>query len=401
MSGCVVSRCQVSYLVLVLHSAAMPDPPQPAETDTVVPDRFVFVPSNRRFPKCIGKSGTGIDEWVEETEACMWARYLSKADKAFFLFDHLEGEVREEIRHRPSGERGDLDKIIVILRELYDCSQSYVALQEAFFSRRQQDGESLLEFSLALMTLLERVKQQLPNAIPNAEIVLHDQFVEYVADGALRWELKQLVRRQPASTLLEMRGEAIRWEREGMPGSVRGRSQSVSMRHPVRGARTFSVGVEGAAGDVKINMSESNQLTQSVAGMRFPQSVRRPSCTEVLICRQCEKPGHFARQCNGDCVIPPSSLARHESPSTMRAQHTFFLANGKLGPAELQSHSSVGKDCDSVTLGPLSHLMASCPHLVVCMGGVQVIKQHTILFKTKTNECQCSESVEHVNEMDW
>lgn len=101
------------------------------------------------------------------------------------------------------------------------------------------------------MTLLERVKQQLPNAIPNAEIVLHDQFVEYVADGALRWELKQLVRRQPASTLLEMRGETIRWEREGMPGSVRG-SQSVSMRHPVRGARTFSVGVEGAAGDVKI-----------------------------------------------------------------------------------------------------------------------------------------------------
>lgn len=67
----------------------------------------------------------------------MRARYLSKADKAFFLFDRLEGEAREEIRHCPSEKWGDSDKIIVILRELYGCSHSYVALQEAFLSRRQ------------------------------------------------------------------------------------------------------------------------------------------------------------------------------------------------------------------------------------------------------------------------
>lgn len=306
-------------------SAAMPDLPQPAEIDTVVPDRFVFVPRDRRCPKFSGKSGISIDEWVEEAEACMRARYLSKADKAFFLFDHLEGEARDEIRYRPSGERGDPDQIIAILRELYGCSQSYVALQEAFFSRRQQDGESLLEFSLALMTLLERVKQQSPNAIPNAEIVLRDQFVEYVADSALRRELKQLVRRQPVSTLLEIRGEAIRWEREGMPGGARGRSQSVPMAYGIQ------YGVQGHSQSelkelremLKLQQQQLDQLTQSVAGMRFPQNVRRPSRTEVLICRRCQKPGHFARECDGERVIPPSSLVRRESPSTVRAQQPF------------------------------------------------------------------------------
>ncbi len=63
----------------------------------------------------------------------MRARHLSVADQAFFLFDHLEGEAREEIRYRPVQERDDPNKIVVALKELYGCFQSYIALQEAFF----------------------------------------------------------------------------------------------------------------------------------------------------------------------------------------------------------------------------------------------------------------------------
>ena len=71
------------------------------------------------------------------------------------------------------------------------------------------------------------VKQRAPNGIPNAEVLLRDQFVEHVLDGALRCELKQFVHWQPTATLLEVRSEAIRWEHEGLPGGVRGRSHSV------------------------------------------------------------------------------------------------------------------------------------------------------------------------------
>lgn len=53
------------------------------------PERFVFVPRDRRCPKFNGKTGMGIDEWVEEAQACMRLRHLSSADQAFFLFDHL------------------------------------------------------------------------------------------------------------------------------------------------------------------------------------------------------------------------------------------------------------------------------------------------------------------------
>lgn len=85
--------------------------------------------------------------------------------------------------------------VLAILTELCGCVQSYITLQQSFFSQKQQEGETLLEFSLALIALMECVKQSAPDALPNAEILLHDQFVEHVLDGALRRELKQFIRR--------------------------------------------------------------------------------------------------------------------------------------------------------------------------------------------------------------
>lgn len=73
-------------------------------------------------------SGININKWVDEAQACMWAHCLSTADQAFFLFDNLEGEDWEEIRHCPELEREDLARIIVALSKLYDCSLSNVAL---------------------------------------------------------------------------------------------------------------------------------------------------------------------------------------------------------------------------------------------------------------------------------
>lgn len=189
---------------------------------TPVTERLVFIPRDRKCPTFRGRTGISVSEWIEEAQACMRARHLSPAEQAFFLFDRLEGEAREEIKYRPSVERGDPGKIISILRELYGCTESYVALQEAFFSRRQQDGETLLEFSLALLSLMERVKQQAPGDIPNAETLLRDQFIEHVLDGSLRRELKKLARQHPRATLLEVRGEARRWELEGLPVGMRG-----------------------------------------------------------------------------------------------------------------------------------------------------------------------------------
>lgn len=199
----------------------------PSGTGATVTERLLVIPRDRRCPMFNGRTGIGLVEWTEELEACMRARRLSVRDQAFFIFDHLEGEAREEIKYRPQVVREDPAQVLAILTELYGCVQSYVTLQQSFFSRKQQEGETLLEFSLALMALMGRVRQAAPDGLPNAELLLRDQFVEHVLDGALRRELKQFIRRRPTASLLDVRGEAIRWEREGSPRGGRERSHSL------------------------------------------------------------------------------------------------------------------------------------------------------------------------------
>ncbi len=173
-------------------------------------------------------------------------------------------------------------------------------------------GETLLEFSLALMGLLEKVKQQSPNEMPNADILLRDQFVEYVLDSTLRRELKQLVRRQSSVTLLELRKDAIRWELEGRPGGVRSRSHSVPLAHG------FQYGVQGGAsssGDssqqsevselremLKNQQEQLTQLAKNVALLHESPRSARVIHNDSIVCRRCQKRGHFARECDGERV---------------------------------------------------------------------------------------------------
>lgn len=304
---------QESALALPGPSTSHVPDPEPVVPPLVVSganpsERFVFVPRDRKCPRFNGRSGIGINEWIEEAQACIRARHLSIGEQAFFLFDHLEGEARDEIRYRSEVERGDPEKIFSALREVFGCSQSHVALQEAFFSRRQLEGESLLEFSLALMGLMEKVKQQFPGAVLNAPILLRDQFVEHVVDNALRRELKQLVRRQPNTTLLEVRSEAIRWEQEGLPGGARARSQSVpfsyGIQYGVQGGQR-SVTNESSLSELselremlKAQQNQLNQLTQSFAQFQGARSRSHSPRYGPVICRRCHQPGHFARECN-------------------------------------------------------------------------------------------------------
>ena len=290
----------------------------------VVTERLVYVPKERKCPVFRGKHGIGIIEWEEEARACMRARHLTTLDQAFFLYDHLEGEAKDEIKYRPREEKEDPEKIIEILQELYGCSQSYIALQENFFSRRQQEGETLQEFSLALMSLMEKVIKSAPNGMPNSDVLLRDQFIEYVNDSALRRELKQLVRRHPICTLLDVRAEAIRWEREGMPGGVRGRSYSVPS---VCGLQCGAQGVLQSRSDnsrelaelkdiLKKQQEQLDLLTQSLARLQNPQPKSRFSRNGPVICNRCQKPGHFARDCDGDRVLPTTLPSSSQSQAS-------------------------------------------------------------------------------------
>lgn len=294
-------------------------PPDSGSVSDVTPERFLYVPRERKCPMFRGKGGLGILEWIEEVHASLRVRKLTPIDQAYFIIDHLEGEAKQEIKYRPKADRENPTKVLSILQELYGCKESYVALQKDFFSRGQAEGESLQEFSHALFGLMERVLKVAPDAVPNSAILLRDQFVEHVNDPDLRRALKQAVRDKPDSTLLHVRAEAMRWEREG--GAVEGRQRSFSvpslcatqtMKWSNRsGALTNQASEMGEVkAMLKKQQEQLDKLSQSVSLLQNPRRPQNVSSTYSgpIICRNCQQPNHYARNCpNARVTQPPTS----------------------------------------------------------------------------------------------
>lgn len=143
----------------------------------------------------------------------------------------------------------------------------------------------------------------------------------------LRRELKQLVRRQPTATLLDVRGEVIRWECEGLPGGGRGPS------HLVPSPFGLQCGVQGSRGAttpprvseqvelkemMRLQQEQLNQLTQSIsAELSFtsPSTPSWPFCLPSL---------PTASECDGVrvpfCTQP--SLSAHQPPNRQSHQQS-------------------------------------------------------------------------------
>lgn len=276
-------------------------------------ERLLYIPRERKCPFFRGTAGIPIEDWVEEIRATLRTRRLSAVDQAYFIFDHLEGEAKDEIRYRTRAERENPDKILSILQDMYGCVRSYVSLQQCFFSRKQLEGESLHEFSHALCCLMEKVERSAPRKIVDAPILLRDQFVEHVLDPSLRRELKKTVRQHPEHTLLDVRAEAIRWEREGRPEEPRGRSHSVpsfSALHYSRPQPPSVVGTSEMAELRQLLEKQQVQIDKLTQGMLALQTAPRPAAKyirpKVIVCLRCQKPGHYARECDNERFIPQS-----------------------------------------------------------------------------------------------
>ena len=320
---------QVKYLQEVRAGSAQGSAELPS-FNPVAPERerVVYLQQDHRCHKFCGNvdspDSLPIEEWIEEVENHTQTKRLSGREKALFVFNHLVGEARIEIKYQSSVVRDDADEIYNVLRELYGSSHSHISLQRKFFNRKQLEGESLLEYSHALMMLLDQVKKCNVNALSNPQVVLRDQFCEGVRDRLLSRELKGLVRQHADWSLLDARKEAMRWVTEGDSPTFKSRPKQL----PVSSEAKVGVVCEATMGEhselselkalIAAQQIQLDTITKSLASSRTSSNVDRSTSRAPRfrrtadgqpICIRCNAPGHIARYC--PATVPASRPTEH------------------------------------------------------------------------------------------
>ena len=91
------------------------------------------------------------------------------------------------------------------------------AAQEAFYTRVQQPGETLLDYSLALVKLFGKLSMRHTSLTPLRDETLKGRFASGVREPHLQREMRRLEMDQPGMSFWEFRDRGVSWLGKEVP----------------------------------------------------------------------------------------------------------------------------------------------------------------------------------------
>jgi transposase InsO family protein len=182
-----------------------------AEQEANAKTRVVY--TERKLATFDGNSA-GLAGWVEQARSCLANRGLTGKDGVQYLLAHLEGPAEGELRYADEGVKNDPQKALDLLQATFGERKSATQLLTMFASRFQREGETLREFSHALMALATRCTKKDAKCFLDKDKTIRDNFVERVRDRTLRDALLDRVEEKPGMTFMQIRDYAIRKSHE-------------------------------------------------------------------------------------------------------------------------------------------------------------------------------------------
>ena len=178
-----------------------------------VPTPAVSLP--RFFGRPESPGDPTIDEWLADFDVFVRQCGVPEAQRAMALIDNLGGCARDEVLCHPDEVRRDFGALVSLLRRVFGPRETVTSLYAEFYSQVQSVGETLAEFSRALIRLHQRIEGAAPTvAERQALAVLGDgalkhQFVVGVRDEWVRHDLRRLMLRSADRPFIVVREEAL------------------------------------------------------------------------------------------------------------------------------------------------------------------------------------------------
>ncbi|XP_038127148.1 uncharacterized protein LOC119773977 [Cyprinodon tularosa] len=285
---------------------------------------IIYVQQDRKLPVFSGHLNSNdswtLEEWIERIRHFAESRGCTEKERAQIVFDHLEGAARTEVKFLPPQQRECMDSIFNILREVYGCMHSHVSLQRRFYNRKQQDGESLIDYSHSLMDLMDMIVKsdaQVVSRVVSKD--LRDQFIDGIRDQTLKIRLRDLVNANPNWTIREARAEATKWMAQcGAPSkSVRLVSNEtvVSCEATTGSSQYLELMSLLKAQQTQLELVVKALAPQSLPPARGRFNRPRRNADGKPICFRCEQSGHIARNCPNNIQNEAKEDNQNESKS--------------------------------------------------------------------------------------
>ena len=160
------------------------------------------------------KEGDDINDWVDIAQ-----RYINKlkneSEKVDLILNFLDKKPLIELKFLiHNRDKTTSSEVFKILKDVYGLKDTWERLEKKFYSRDQEDGETLQDYSHALMEILLDMEKMNTTSSVNTDRKLKDRFADGVNDVSLSRELDRLNRERPRLKFFELRDEAKNWCRK-------------------------------------------------------------------------------------------------------------------------------------------------------------------------------------------
>lgn len=169
---------------------------------------------SKKIPKLKGtptsEEDVDVEEWLDDIQRYIKARKLPDKEAFSFIMEHLDGAAKWEVRFRFT-EDPNPEEVLRAISQVFGVPDSMSRLQEQFFKRNQSETEGILEYSLALMRLLDKIEKRDSSTTSQHDKFLKGKFTEGVREESLRRELRGINIEKPDLAFWELRDRAIKW----------------------------------------------------------------------------------------------------------------------------------------------------------------------------------------------
>ena len=130
-----------------------------------------------------------IDEWLSDFDVLLRQCDVPVGERAVVLVEYIGGCAKEEVLCHPYEVRLDFGAMESLLRRLFWPREIVTSVYAEFHSRVQSVGETLAEFSRALIRLHQRIESAAPAVAERQALVV-------LGDGSLKHQFVVGVRNE-------------------------------------------------------------------------------------------------------------------------------------------------------------------------------------------------------------